>query len=62
MVDEVCRFLGGTTSINISARSNELGSFLPDLLQAKVSIAEQHAGVAGVIRLLSSRADGFCEL
>ena len=61
MVDEVCGFFGGTTSINVSARSNDLGGFLPDLFQAKVAIGQQHPGVAGAIRLLSSRPDGFRE-
>ena len=40
MVDQICRFFGGTTRVAIRARGNEFGGFLSDLLQAEIAIAE----------------------
>jgi hypothetical protein len=39
VVDEIRRFLGCSIWVGIGARSDELGSFLSDLLETQISVA-----------------------
>ena len=46
MIEKVGGFLLGPVTLTIGARGHQLGRFFPQLLEAKVAIGEETAGVA----------------